>query len=144
MSLIKWKPLSDLKAIVEDEFNWPMMRAASPLALGELAPRVDISESNGNYHFIADVPGMKKEDVSVTLAGDTLVIQGQRQKEEEEKRPHFHRLERSYGSFSRRFSLPEDADLNSIHAKCADGELVISIAKKEGGSETNSIQIQIE
>jgi HSP20 family protein len=144
MSLIKWEPLNELEAMVDKAFNWPVLRTASPLTLGEWAPKVDISESDGTYRFQADVPGMKKDDISVALVGDTLVIQGQRQHEQEEKKPHFHRLERSYGGFSRRFSLPDDADLNSVHAKCADGELIISIAKKDGALSPNTTQIQIE
>lgn len=72
------------------------------------------------------------------------MIQGQRQHEQEKKKPHFHRLERSYGGFSRRFSLPDDAELASVHAKCADGELIISIAKKDGALRSNTSQIQIE
>ena len=94
MSLIKWEPLNELEAMVDKAFNWPVLRTAAPLTLGEWAPKVDISESDGTYRFQADVPGMKKDDISVALVGDTLVIQGQRQHEQEEKKPHFHRLER--------------------------------------------------
>lgn len=144
MSLIKWEPLNELEAMVDRAFRWPSLRTASPLILGEWAPKVDISETDGAYRFQADVPGMKKEDIAVELIGDTLVIQGQRQHEQEEKNSHFYRLERSHGGFMRRFSLPDDADLNSVSAKYEDGELIIKIAKKEGALNPSSTQIPVE
>jgi len=132
MSLTKWEPLTDIEAMMDRAFNWPALRFGPALAMSEWGPRVDICESDGTYLFKADIPGMNKEDVSVSLAGDMLTIQGERKREQEERKPHFHRVERSYGSFSRSFSLPVDADLRSVHAHCENGELTISIAKKAG------------
>lgn len=144
MSLIKWEPLNDIEAMVDRALSWPNLRLGTALPLSEWGPRVDICESDGTYLFKADLPGMNRQDVSVTLQGDTLTIQGERKRESEEKRPHFHRIERSYGSFSRSFSLPEDADPKAIHAHCEDGELTISIAKKAGASVSEAQSVPIE
>ena len=132
MGLIKWEPLSDIEAMVDRAMALPLPRLGAGLAIGEWGPRVDICESDGTYLFKADIPGLAKEDVAVSLSGDMLTIQGERKREQEERKPHFHRVERSYGSFSRSFSLPVDADLRSVHAHCENGELTISIAKKAG------------
>ena len=144
MSLIKWEPLNDIEAMVDRAFSWPSLRFGSALPLGEWGPRVDIYECDGTYQFVADIPGMSKEDVSVKLSGDMLTIQGERKRESEEAKPHFHRVERSYGSFTRSFSLPEDADLHAINAHCENGELTISIAKKAGAPSADALTVPVD
>ena len=144
MSLIKWEPLTDIEAMVDRAFNWPALRFGSGMPLSEWGPRVDICESDGTHLFKADLPGMNKEDVSVSIAEDMLTIQGERKRESEETRPHFHRVERSYGSFSRSFSLPDDADRTTVHAHCENGELTVSIAKKAGAEEAKPLTIPVE
>ena len=144
MSLIKWEPLGDLEAMVDRAFNWPAMRLGAGLPLTEWGPRVDICESDGTYLVKADLPGMARDDVSVSLCGDRLTIEGERKREREEKQPHFHRLERSSGSFSRSFSLPEDADLGAIHAHCENGELTIRIPRKAGVASSEAVQVPVD
>lgn len=144
MGLIKWEPLSEIEAIMDRAMGWPMPRLGAGLAMSDWAPRVDISECDGTYLFKADLPGMNKQDVSVTLAGDMLTIQGERKRESEETKPHFHRMERTIGSFSRSFSLPEDADPGSIHAHCENGELTISIARKAGSPAKEPVRVPVD
>ena len=144
MGLIKWEPLSEIEVIMDRAMGWPMPRLGAGLAMGEWGPRVDISESDGTYLFKADLPGMNKQDVSVTLAGDMLTIQGERKRESEVTKPHFHRMERSSGSFSRSFSLPDDADPASIHAHCENGELTISIARKAGSPGKEPVSVPVD
>ena len=141
MSLIKWEPLNDIEAMVDRAMGWPLSRFGSGLAMSEWGPRVDICDSDGAYLFKADIPGMAKQDVKVSLAGDMLTIQGERKRESEEKKSHFHRIERSYGSFSRSFSLPEDADRTSIHAHCENGELTIRVGRKAGAQTEESVPV---
>ena len=81
MGLIKWEPLNDIETMVDRAMSWPFPRFGTGLAMSELAPRVDISESNGTYLFKADIPGMNKQDVKISLAGDMLTIQGERKRE---------------------------------------------------------------
>jgi len=80
----------------------------------------------------------------VSLVGDTLTIQGERKRESEENKPHFHRIERTYGSFSRSFSLPEDADRSGIHAHCENGELTISIPRKADAAASQALTIPVD
>ena len=144
MGLIKWEPLNDIEAMVDRAVGWPFPRFGAALAMNEWGPRVDISESDGTYLFKADIPGMDKQDVKVSLAGDMLTIQGERKRESEEKKPHFHRIERTYGSFSRSFSLPEDADRASIQAHCENGELTIRIARKVGATTEEAVAVPVD
>jgi HSP20 family protein len=144
MSLIKWEPLTDIEAIVDRAFNWPALRFGSTMPLSEWGPRVDICESDGTYLFKADIPGMNKEDVAVSIAEEMLTIQGERKRDSEETRPHFHRVERSYGSFSRSFSLPSDADPKTVHAHYENGELTVSIAKKAGTEEAKALSVPVD
>ncbi|MBU6353689.1 MAG: Hsp20/alpha crystallin family protein [Cyanobacteria bacterium REEB498] len=144
MSLIKWEPLNDIEAMVDRAFSWPSLRFGNTMPLGEWGPRVDIFECDGTYQFVADIPGMAKEDIAVKLSGDMLTIQGERKRETEDTKPHFHRVERSYGSFSRSFSLPDDADLHAINAHCENGELTISIAKKAGAPCADAVTVPVD
>ena len=144
MGLIKLEPLSEIEVIMDRAMGWPMPRQGAGLAMSEWGPRVDISESDGTYLFKADLPGMNKQDVSVTLSGDMLTIKGERKRESEETKPHFHRMERTIGSFSRSFSLPEDADPGSIHAHCENGELTISIARKAGSPAKEPVRVSVD
>jgi HSP20 family protein len=73
-----------------------------------------------------------------------LTIQGERKRDSEETRPHFHRVERSYGSFSRSFSLPSDADPKTVHAHYENGELTVSIAKKAGTEEAKALSVPVD
>ncbi|MFZ9568935.1 MAG: Hsp20/alpha crystallin family protein [Vulcanococcus sp.] len=143
MSLIKWEPLTDIESMMDRALNWSGMRINPALSLADFGPRVDICESDGTYLIKADVPGMNKSDLTVSLVGDTLTIQGERKRESEETKPHFHRVERSYGSFSRSFSLPEDANMAAVEAHCENGELTVSIGKKSGSKEAEAISVPV-
>ena len=144
MGLIKWEPLSDIEAMVDRAMALSLPRLGAGLAIGEWGPRVDICESDGAYLFKADIPGLAKENISVSLSGDMLTIQGERKREIEEKKQHFHRVERSYGSFSRSFSLPDDAERSGIHAHCENGELTISIPRKAEAGTSQAMTIPVD
>jgi HSP20 family protein len=80
------------------------------LAVADWSPSADISETDAAYLIKAEIPGVKKEDVKVTIQDGMLTMQGERKMEKEEKGKKFHRIERSYGNFVRSFRLPDDAD----------------------------------
>ncbi len=94
-----------------------------------LMPQVDIGESQKDYTITVEVPGVKEKDIDLTLIDGTLTIRGEKREEQEEHDKHYHRIERSYGSFQRILSLPTDADENTVKAKFSDGVLTIIIAK---------------
>ena len=99
-----------------------------PLSL--LAPKVDITETDGEYVVSAELPGVKREDMTLEIQEGVLTIRGEKKHERDEKNERGRRLERSYGAFSRTFSLPSDADGSKIEATFKDGVLSISISKK--------------
>ena len=83
------------------------------------------------YLVKAELPEIRKEDLTVTVENGMLTISGERKFEQEEKKRKYHRVERSYGSFTRSFTLPGDADGNKIEAEFKDGLLQVHIAKNE-------------
>lgn len=94
-------------------------------------PSVDISETDKEFEISVELPGMKKDDINVDLQHGRLTISGERKFENEENGKNFHRVESSFGSFSRSFQLPDSIDENSVVAKYEDGILNITIAKSE-------------
>jgi HSP20 family protein len=99
-------------------------------AAGRLAPSVDISEDDENYIVTAELPGTKREDVTVELEDDVLTIRGEKRNERDEKKEKRRIVERSYGTFSRSFTLPANADGEKVSAKFDNGVLTVTIAKR--------------
>ena len=94
-------------------------------------PAVDISEDNKEYVVRAELPGLKKQDVNVTFENGILNISGERRQEKEEKGRRYHRVECSYGTFSRSFTMPSDTNPDQINAEFKDGVLYVHVAKSE-------------
>src|SRR4029079_3927991 len=84
--------------------------------VADWSPEVDISQDDHEYLLKADLPAMKKDDVKVTVEDGILCVSGERKSEKEDHKRKFHRIERSFGSFRRSFSLPEDADSTKVTA----------------------------
>lgn len=93
------------------------------------APRCDVYEQNGQIVVKAELPGVKKEDIEVSLVEGDLVIRGERKAESEVKEEDYYRMERSYGSFYRRLALPADVKADEIQARYQDGVLEVRIPK---------------
>jgi len=135
MNLIKWDPFRELEDVsnrLNRIFGRSTARAESGqemLAVADWSPSIDISETDAAYLIKAEIPGVKKEDVKVTIQDGMLTIQGERKIEKEEKGKKFHRVERSYGSFVRSFRIPDNADENSVKAEFKDGMLNVTLAK---------------
>ena len=98
--------------------------------LPDWSPGVDISEDDKEYLIKADLPEMKKEEVKVTVENGVLSISGERKSEKEEKKKKFHRIERSFGTFLRTFTLPEDADEKKIAAEFKEGVLKVHLPRR--------------
>ena len=94
------------------------------------APRFDVKESKEGFVFHADLPGIKDEDVQISVTGNQLTIAGKRDAEERKDAEDYHVLERSHGSFTRTFTLPETADLEKVKAELKDGVLTVSLPKR--------------
>ena len=109
----------------------------------EWAPAADVSETDGEYLIKAELPEVRKEDVSITVQDGVLTLAGERKQEKVEEQEKLHRIERFYGSFARRFALPENADEQGIRAESRDGVIVIHIPKQRV-VEPQPRQIQIQ
>lgn len=95
------------------------------------SPSVDIKEEDDKYVFVADIPGVDPKKIEVTAENGTLTIKGEREEEKKEERKNYKRVERSWGSFYRRFSLPDNVNTDKIEAKSKNGVLELSIPKTE-------------
>jgi HSP20 family protein len=138
MTLIRWRrdPFFSQLATLQDDMNrrfgslfdvdeggtWPT---------SEFTPPMDVSEDPENYTVTAEIPGMKPTDIHVDLVGRTLTIRGEKKVETEEKKENFHRIERTYGSFTRRVELPQSVDPERVKADYDQGVLTLKIAKAE-------------
>lgn len=135
--ITRWNPareLEELQSRLSNILDFPALRKdgeRESLAIAEWAPAVDITEDEKEYLVKAEIPEVKKEDVKVTVENNLLTISGERKFEKEEKGKKYHRIERSYGSFVRSFSLPDDVDSSKVDAKFADGVLTVHVAKCE-------------
>jgi HSP20 family protein len=137
-ALTRWDPfkeMDDLQNRFGKLFGLAPARPAAGgqelMTLAEWAPSVDISEDNKEWLVKADLPEVKKEDVKVTVENGVLTLSGERRFEKEEKDKKYHRLERSYGSFSRSFTLPEGADGTKVGAEFKEGVLKVHLPKTE-------------
>lgn len=137
MALVRWDPFRELEE-VSDRLNRMFARPATratngkeTMIVADWTPSVDISETDGEYQIKAEIPDVKKEDVKVTLEDGVLTIQGERKHEKEEKGKKYHRIERSYGSFVRTFSLPDVIDEEKVKAEFKEGVLNLSLPKSE-------------
>jgi HSP20 family protein len=98
---------------------------------GDWMPPVDIYEENGALVLNAELPGMRREDIDVTVENNTLTVKGERKMEAGVKQENIHRLERAYGSFARSFSLPNSVDPTQISAEYRNGVLTLRLPYRE-------------
>jgi HSP20 family protein len=140
MSTMRWDPFRDLTSI-QDEMNQMFDRVfgrrgagagrEAGLTTAAWAPAVDIAEDKGAYVVTAEVPGIKPEDLQVTLEDGLLTIQGERRMEEESSDRQYHRVERRFGSFRRSITLPSQVQADAIEASYSDGVLQVLVPKAE-------------
>lgn len=128
-SLTRFQPFRDLEAFArrfEDLFRTP----GDGSTFSGWKPSVDIRELPERFEVVAELPGMNKEDIEVTLENGMLKITGERKTETENKDAKVHRVERSFGRFERVFTLPETADEKQVVATFKDGVLSLEIGKR--------------
>lgn len=128
MNIIRWNPFREL-AEMEGRLNRFAAPEASPLTFGDWAPAVDVRETETAYVVTADLPDVRKEEVKVTFHEGVLSLEGERKLEREEKGDTFHRVERGYGTFVRRFALPAEVDANGVTAEFKNGVLNVRVPK---------------
>jgi len=101
------------------------------IMISNWSPSVDIKEEDDKYVFIADIPGVDPKNIEVTAENGTLTIKGEREEEKKEEKKDYRRVERSWGSFYRRFSLPDNVNTDKIVAKSRNGVLELTLPKTE-------------
>ncbi|MGD2118591.1 MAG: Hsp20/alpha crystallin family protein [Chromatiales bacterium] len=133
MSMIRYEPWS-----LFDQMRREMERAldtrtaeGSSVATSDWVPAVDIKETEDSFVIVADIPGVDPKDIEVHMDNGVLSIKGEKESQKKEEAEGYKRIERSYGSFYRRFSLPDTADPEKISAKSNHGVLEVTIAKQE-------------
>jgi HSP20 family protein len=97
--------------------------------IGDLAVRINVSETDSAYTVTAELPGIDEKGIELNVQDGLLTLQGEKEAEKEEEGKTFHRVERSFGSFRRILQLPADADEGSVTAAMKDGVLTVDIAK---------------
>jgi HSP20 family protein len=97
-------------------------------------PSFEVRETDDAFLFKGDIPGIRQEDLDISLIGNNLQISGKREREEENDEGTLHTYERSYGQFSRSFTLPETADLDNVRCDLKDGVLTLAVPKKPGSA----------
>jgi HSP20 family protein len=118
--------------LMRDLFRWDPFQEMRPLWSEDLvaySPAFDVKETKDSFVFKADLPGIKEQDLEVTSTGNRLSVSGKREAEKEEKDDTYYTYERSYGSFTRTFTLPEQAEAAHVKAELKNGELTIVVPK---------------
>ena len=128
--LARWNSFDDLDRVFENFFRNAMSNVHLPNAgLTDIAVKMNISETDKAYTVTAELPGLEQKDVTLTVDDGLLTLSGEKSQESEEEGKTFHRVERSYGKFTRTLQLPADADENNISAAMKNGILSVTVAK---------------
>lgn len=144
MSMVKYDPFRELRNL-QDEMTRLFVGAAprggrEDLAGGSWIPSVDIFEDRDRLVLEADLPGMKREDFEISVENNVITLKGERKFEKKVEGDNYHRVERSYGSFTRSFTLPQTVTADGATAEFENGILRVSLPKRE---ETKAKKIEI-
>jgi HSP20 family protein len=149
-TLTKWNPFRELDEMQNRLGNFfggfPNRMGngnGESVTLPDWSPQVDISEDDQEYLIKADLPEMKKNDVSVVVEDGIVSVSGERKTEKEEKKKKYHRIERSYGSFRRGFLVPEDADASKVAAEFKEGVLKVHLPKS-ATAKPKAVEVKVQ
>ena len=148
-TLTRWNPFKEMEELQgrlssllhQTPARWNGNKEET-LTVAQWAPLVDITEDEGEYLIKAELPEVRKEAVKVTVEHGVLNLSGERTLEKEENGRHYHRIERSYGTFARSFVLPDDADLQKVSAEFKDGVLRVRV-QKQAQALPKSVEIKV-
>jgi HSP20 family protein len=145
MNLVRFDPFGELEAMstrLNRLFGSSPVVSADADGFGGWAPAVDVEETATEYAIKADLPDVKKADVKVGIENGVLTIEGERKQEKEEKGKKFHRVERTYGRFVRRLTVPTDVDQAQVAADFKDGVLNVRLPKA-ANAKPRSIEVKV-
>ena len=136
-----WNPIHNMDELFHNRLA--SVLGGEGLESAAWSPVVDIEETDKNYMIRAELPGLDKDKVKVSVEDGVLMLSGERNLERKVEGKTFHRVERSHGTFSRSFTLPEDADAKKVNANYRDGLLEISVTKRED-AKPKAIEVRVE
>ena len=129
-ALTPWTGMSGFKKEMDRLFERFLEPAWTEMpALGEWEPKIDVTETKDTVTVKAEVPGVEQKDIAISLQDNILTIKGEKEEEKEEKDKRYHRVERSYGAFSRVMRLPAAVDAGKASASFKDGVVTIALPK---------------
>ena len=144
--LTRWEPVRELAGLQErmnrlfnDSFS--SVTSQESLSAGSFVPPVDVYEDEQGIRLKMEVPGIDEKDIDIRLENNLLTVRGERKLEKETKEENYHRIERSYGSFTRSFSLPNTVNSEEVKASYAKGVLTIHLGKR---AEARPKQIKVD
>ncbi len=136
-ALAEWDPFREFSVLQDrmdrlfsNVFDRGLGFLTPELAEGEFVPSADVYEDDNSIHLNVEVPGVEEKNLSITIENNILTVKGERKPEKDEKGENFLRQERSYGKFSRSFTLPGSVDLDRVNANYVNGVLQIELAKR--------------
>ncbi len=145
--ITRWDPFKEISSLREEIDRLFDSFFGRKFFLAErehiFSPAIDVEETEDSFIIRAEVPGMKKEDIKVTIDENGLSISGERKREKEEKGKTYHRIEISYGKFKRYIPFPKEVQPDKAKAKCKDGILEIEVPKSEK-ARPKEIEIKVE
>ncbi|HEX5832618.1 MAG TPA: Hsp20/alpha crystallin family protein [Pyrinomonadaceae bacterium] len=146
MSIVRYDPFRDLRTLQEEVnrlFSTNLSRSFGDEGIGRgaWAPSVDIYENKDQIVLEAELPGMKQEDFDLSIENNVITLRGERKFEKVDETDNYHRVERSYGSFTRSFTLPQTVSAEGATADYSNGVLRVTLPKRE---ETKARRIEIK
>jgi len=148
-TLTRWDPFKEMDELQRRLTSILGLTQARPTPSGKeemtvaaWLPLVDITEDDRQYLIKVELPEVRREDVKVTVENGVLTVSGERKFEKEEKDKKYHRVERAYGSFTRSFTVPDDADDSAVSAEFKDGVLAIRLGKSEK-ARPKSVEVKV-
>ena len=144
MQLTRFNPLAEIEEIQNRLNRMFLDRSGKTQEAGfaDFMPAVDIEETDGEFIVKADLPDVKKEEIKIHLQEGVLAIEGERRQEKEEKGKRFHKVEREYGRFVRRFALPTEVEGDKVRAEFKDGVLNVVLPKAPAAKPTH-IEVKV-
>mgnify|MGYP003575200020 CR=1 FL=1 len=145
MSIVRYDPFRDLRTLQEEVnrlFSTNLTRSFGDegIARGAWAPSVDIYENKDQIVLEAELPGMKQDDFDLSIENSVITLRGERRFEKTDEADNYHRVERSYGAFTRSFTLPQTVSAEGATAEYNNGVLRVTLPKRE---ETKARRIQV-
>jgi HSP20 family protein len=140
MALVRWRPMNELDDMSR-LFDEMWRRSQHSSGGTNWYPAIDVRENETDYKIVAELPGMSKDDVKISVTDNIVTIRGEKKAQVEENNENWHQTERTYGAFERSFTLGTSVDPSGVKARFENGVLTVTLPKSE---EARPREVQIE